>query len=208
MGIIFDLQSTPIPTSKSSLHSSMILMAAIITGLILTLWRYGFFNARSWRRGLKSCRGCFRTSIDSGTSFKCCGIDTRACLLIAFCSAFSIALLLHVGMDQDIRRSLEYLDTVQLEEEMSRSSNTDAEVKVVVVTTTIFSLVQVPRLIRLAQALYPVRNDIIWVVVSITEEEDLIRTGKSGEGKGPNHLSYPSRNCLWSPSENVPYRFC
>ncbi|OXA50619.1 galactosylgalactosylxylosylprotein 3-beta-glucuronosyltransferase P-like [Folsomia candida] len=61
---------------------------------------------------------------------------------------------------------------------------TGQEDKLVFITTTQFALDQVATLTKIAQSLYPVRNDgVLWVIVSLTEEEDLIRTSKAGEGK-------------------------
>lgn len=73
---------------------------------------------------------------------------------------------------------------------------TGQEDKLVFITTTQFALDQVATLTKIAQSLYPVRNDgVLWVIVSLTEEEDLIRTSKAGEGKSAsrgliNHRSY------------------
>jgi hypothetical protein len=125
-------------------------------------------------------------------------LSDTSTIVFAICCGISLSLVVNWNGQTKVAVNCGDCDTVEKESyEQSKSSCMSViwsnrsrfytneaifeKKRIVFVTTTKQSLTQVATLIKIGQALFPVRDKVVWVVVSLTTNENVVYKGAKCE---------------------------
>ncbi len=141
----------------------------LIFGCICVLWGPLFWRWFNCYSGKRLQRQVPRCASGSGS------FSEKDHFILAFLIGFIFAIFLNINLNQLKNNQPNEVTHNSVNVPLIITNPASIQDKVVFITPTKFTLEQIPTLTKIAQSLYPVRNDVLWIIVSITNDQDLIR---------------------------------